>query len=499
MGHFDFDCLICGGDQDNIKRNGYFGGFDCIKKNYNNGECSFCEGCVWRKNHTVGDFISFFYSVQGWNKKLEQLEKCKRFCNYEISSLLKVERYIPYFSFCLFYETKSTNKIETFYWFLFSRINFSRFYGEKEKKHFSTLHQELINKQLDKLVELEKEIKSTKVDETFSLAIMLSCIADPETIAEGDDIYEFIKNKLERYELLDNDKLDLFKCTSFASRLNKLISKENFITDTKNFMALISANKKPYEPKNLTFYQDYFSIRYNRSCSFQKYLLYSDDIFNIKWHRLNYEEYGSIDDFEDEEVTWSGNCDSNIYALYGLCSNHSNFFTPYSHYYKQDFLTSMNSDFIKNFESKLELDVIDVVKTKCPDLDMTWTYEEVKQNCIDKTKKVPSRFIDFLAKYDVPVLSSCIKNNLFSFADENVDLESIKTIFYDFRKCPEPLGLCLTGLEIDNSEYSDEEQEEEYEETRLEDSSQESEDECEDECEDEYEEECEEECEEEYK
>ena len=62
MGEFDFDCIVCGGDQCNQKSSGYFCKFECRNKSFKRGECFWCEGCTLRYTH-ISDLISFHNSV----------------------------------------------------------------------------------------------------------------------------------------------------------------------------------------------------------------------------------------------------------------------------------------------------------------------------------------------------------------------------------------------------------------------------------------------------
>jgi hypothetical protein len=235
MGLFDFDCLVCGGDQGDIKSGGYFTNFKSSKLCVE-GECKWCEGCVLR-NISVKDFLKFdknINEVQSFLQSLssEQIDILKELllkCKYSYN-------FVPHIVYGMFVEsndfTSFYTTVKNYYSKLYQSIDFSSKYV---KENVDTLNYikakikdskqiELIQKNIEKAKQIEIEIKQTVWSDTRCLALLLLVYNSDSisiTTINFDNLVSNLitiinENKEEKSILLASEFLPIFEKKEFV-------------------------------------------------------------------------------------------------------------------------------------------------------------------------------------------------------------------------------------------------------------------------------------------
>ena len=183
MGIFDFDCLVCGGDQDDIKSRGYFTNFKtekvCVK-----GECRWCEGCVYR-NIPIQYFLHFEKVVKEVElfinslsfEKIDEIEKLLMGCK-------NTYFFIPHIVYAMFVESDNLNSfyetVSSYYSKLYQMLSFSKF-----KENITNCTDEKDENKKELLSETEREeldLKKVEWNKNRCLSLLLiiyDCFPSP--------------------------------------------------------------------------------------------------------------------------------------------------------------------------------------------------------------------------------------------------------------------------------------------------------------------------------
>jgi len=397
MGHFDFDCLVCGGERDNIKRGGYFGYFHCSLKGWN-GECGWCEGCYFRQIK-IKDFFKFHNTVQVLSNQKMDIDLIVK----ELDNVIGQKRFIPNFLFGLYYES-GIQKVKEWLSSFYSLISFERYSN------------------------LTKELSDKKKYE---------CLLDNFEWTDENCLYA-LKAILDEF---NKKRISLGEIGSSWTTIQLYFMLSNRINLDMNDTWCLKGEEIMERFKNgLSKYGDYFKIRnadedieYDETCCmFQSYLNSMDDPGNINYHYKTYEEYGNIDYFRDNSVTSCVEASEIMWSKYAFCNGHIDGM-KLNHFHNHFEIMNKDQNFIDNKimenlenrakfiseRTKLLTNIVDIIRTK--------------------RKKVASVMIDILAVKDMKLLKELIKSGRISFEDEEIEWNDRYKYIEDLEESHEPM------------------------------------------------------------
>ena len=325
----DFNCMICGENEDSEYKNSFKSSGLCCKlksKHYSfKTECLWCEGCALR-NLDFSEFYNFFERCKDLYMFLKS--KCTAENIDSIIDTLNKNRSIlskyPSFFVVLYTETEFTF-IKTYLQTLFSRITFNL---------VDTLYENL-----------EKIFHSLIVDELFCLAVILFQL-DVMNTTDFDslscNLNLRLKEMLDNVEnVISNDKFILISIT------NRFVNKFKQINYESEDLTIISDIFDLKSKTPLSSYKFYFS---NKHLCYISSLLINDlnDPGNVLFHPFSYKGLDEVEFVISSEKNKYKKTLYLNYISYFLCEKHSKIKSPYSPYDEDYFEDSIKD---KDFSS----------------------------------------------------------------------------------------------------------------------------------------------------
>jgi len=334
----DFNCLICGKNEESEDKNTFkTSGLCCkLKSNHHSfqTECLWCEGCVLR-NLDFSEFYNFFQRCNDLYMVLKS--KCTGENIDSIIDCLNKNRSVlskyPFFFVVLYTETEFTF-IKTYLQTLFLRITFN-----------------LVDTLYDNL---EKIFHSLIVDDLFCLAVILFQL-DVMNTTDFDSLYCCLNLSLAEARESSEAKLpcDQRSCRDsndkfiLISLTNRFVNKFKQINYNSQDLAIISGIIDLKSKTPLSSYKFYFSNKH--LCNISSILINDlNDPGNVLFHPFKYNGLDEIEFvFSSEKFKYKKTLYLN-YISYFLCQKHSKVKSPYSPYDEDYFEDSIKD---KNFSS----------------------------------------------------------------------------------------------------------------------------------------------------
>jgi hypothetical protein len=431
----DYNCMIC--EDKNIDK---FCFLSTNLKNFKDGECLWCELCVFRNQ----DICSFYNVYEECIKIYDFLKNMDDNYIYELETILKNNKNklinIPHFIIACYLETEYSF-LKVYFKRLFSKFNFNYISNLeiKDKWVKNNNQYKAIENCKSEYKNIEQKIQDTPIDNIFCLSFIIYILLDVDI---QDIIYDkelflnhykdFFNHFQSEYTFKTKDEyilICLINRISKVSLWNNIFLNKNEIVNN-NDLKIISILFDLNCDTPLSNFKFYFTNKY--TCFFSNYLYQLNDIHNIKFHSL----------IENKNKILYN-------AKYFLCKTHSHMETPYlPSIYNQDFVDSIiDENFYIKFQQESDNRKLFYYLKTIQDKDkqqFILNYNDITIENLN-TKVIPSFFIDELILKNNELLKYCIKHNKIVFIDEekyNNDYFQL-SLLYDIKNNIDTMLLCI--------------------------------------------------------